>query len=87
MRRFIVAAIACLVVAAFAAGPASATPTGTRGQPSQDCEALAASGGTAPPGFGTGGFTNAKNHYADSQNGNLHAVSQYDVACFQLSTP
>ena len=46
-----------------------------------------ASGGTAPPGFGTGGFTNAQNHYADSQNGNLHAVSQYDVACFQLSTP
>ena len=86
MRRFIVAAIASLVVAAFAAVPAGATPTGNRGQPNQDCEALAASGGTAPPGFGTAGFANAQSHYADSQNGNPHAVSQYDVACFQLSS-
>ena len=46
MRRFIVAAIASLVVAAFAAVPAAATSTGNRGQPNQDCEA--SSGGTAP---------------------------------------
>ena len=38
MRRFIVAAIASLVVAAFAAVPAGATSTGNRGQPSQSCE-------------------------------------------------
>ena len=93
MRRFIVAALASLVVAAFAAVPAGATSTGNRGQPNQDCEALAASGGTAPPGFGTAGFANAQNHYAGSEgtpsaaHGNSHAVSQYDVACFQLSTP
>jgi hypothetical protein len=92
MRRFIVAAIASLVVAAFAAVPAAATSTGNRGQPNQDCEALAASGGTAPPGFGTAGFANAQNHYAGSEgtpsaaHGNPHAVSQYDVACFQLSS-
>jgi len=86
MRKLILAAFAALVVAAFAAGPASATPTGTRGQPNQDCEGLLASGGSQPPGFGTAGFANAQSHYADSQNGNPHAVSQYDVACFQLST-
>ena len=93
MRKFIMAALASLVVAAFAAGPASATPTGTPGQPNQDCEALAAGGGTGPPGFGTAGFANAQNHYAGSEgtpsaaHGSSHAVSQYDVACFQLSTP
>ena len=81
------------LVAAFAAVPAAATSTGNRGQPNQDCEALAASGGTAPPGFGTAGFANAQNHYAGSEgtpsaaHGNSHAVSQYDVACFQLSAP
>jgi hypothetical protein len=90
MRKFIMAALASLVVAAFAAGPASATPTGTPGQPNQDCEALAASGGTGPSGFGTGGFANAQSHYADPSilpsTANGHAVSQYDVACFQLSS-
>ena len=91
MRRFIVAAIASLVVAAFAAVPAAATSTGTRGQPGQDCEALLRAGGSPPPGFGTVGFTNAKDHYADPSilppTANGHALSQYDVACFQLNTP
>jgi hypothetical protein len=86
MRRFIVAAIASLVVAAFSAGSAAANPTGTPGQPNQDCESLS----VQPPGFGTGGFANAKNHYADPSilpsTANGHAVSQYDVACFQLSS-
>ena len=88
MRRFIVAAIASLVVAAFAAAPAGATSTGNRGQPNQNCETSSA----APPGFGTAGFANAQTHYAGSEgtpsaaNGNSHAVSQYDVACFQSSS-
>ena len=91
MRRFIMAAIASLVVAAFAAVPAAATSTGNRGQPNQDCEASGGCG-HAPPGFGTAGFANAQAHYAGSEgtpsaaNGNSHAVSQYDVACFQLSS-
>lgn len=83
MRRFIVAAIASLVVAAFAAVPATATSTGNRGQPNQNCETSS----SAPPGFGTAGFANAQSHYAaGGANGNPKAVSQYDVACFQLST-
>jgi hypothetical protein len=87
MRRFLLIAVASLVVAAFAAAPAGATSTGTRGQPNQDCEALAASGGSAPSGFGTGGFANAQSHYAaGGANDNPKAVSQYDVACFKLSS-
>ena len=40
----------------------------------------------APPGFGTAGFANAQSHYAaGGANDNPKAVSQYDVACFQLS--
>ena len=37
MRRFLLIVIASLVVAAFASVPASATSTGTPGQPSQSC--------------------------------------------------
>jgi hypothetical protein len=92
MGRFIVAAIASLVVAAFAAVPAGATSTGNRGQPNQDCGALLDAGGSQPPGFGTAGFANAEQHYAGSEgtpsaaHGSSHAVSQYDVACFQSSS-
>ena len=87
MRKLILAALGALAVAAFAAGPVAANPTGNRGQPSQDCESSTA----APPGFSTGGFANARQVYAGSPgtpsaaNGNSHAVAQYDVACFQLS--
>jgi hypothetical protein len=36
-----------------------------------------------PAGFATGGFANAESHYA---NGSGHNVSQYDVACFQVTS-
>ena len=56
------------------------------GQPNQDCEAL----GVGPAGFNTGGFANAQSHYADPSilppTANGHAVSQYDVACFQQAS-
>jgi hypothetical protein len=88
MRRFILVAIASLALAAFAAGPASAArnpnPTGS-GQPSQECGATGAE--SAPPGFSTGGFANAEGQYADGgANDNPHAISQYDVACFQVTS-
>ena len=74
---------------ALAAGAMSAArnPSGT-GQPSQSCQAETA----APNGFGTVGFMHATTVYAGSPgtpslaNGNSHAVSQYDVACYQLSS-
>jgi len=66
------------------AGPASA------GQPNASCEDP---GANPPPGFSTGettgtGFSHAETVYAGSKgtpsaaNGNSHAVSQYDIACF-----
>jgi hypothetical protein len=77
MRRFLVVLVAavCLSLAA----PALA------GQPNASCEAA---GANPPPGFSTGGFANAEEHYAGSDgtpsqaNGSSHAVSQYDIACF-----
>ena len=39
-----------------------------------------------PAGFGTSGFANAETHYASGANGNPHAVSQYDVACYQVTS-
>jgi len=67
---------------------AAVNPSGT-GQPSQSCGSATAA--TQPNGFGTGGFTHAALVYAGSDgtqsqaNGNSHAVSQYDVACYQVS--
>jgi hypothetical protein len=67
---------------------AARNPSGT-GQPSASCGSDNAK--TEPNGFSTGGFTNAEAKYAGSDgtpslaNGSSQAVSQYDVACYQLS--
>src|SRR6266550_1799292 len=67
---------------------AARNPAGT-GQPSQSCGSSNAA--TEPNGFGTTGFAHAETVYAGSDgtpsqaNGNSHAVSQYDVACYQVS--
>ncbi len=67
---------------------AARNPSGT-GQPSASCGSDNAM--TEPKGFSTAGFANAETRYAGSAgtpslaNGNSHAVSQYDVACYQLS--
>ena len=59
------------------------------GQPGAECGADGAT--MEPAGFSSGGFANAETHYAGSDgthslvSGNAHAVSQYDVACFQVS--
>jgi hypothetical protein len=78
-----------IIAAACVFGPgvasAASNPNGT-GQPSQECGS-----GTAPnnpSGFDTGGFANAESHYAGSapqNSNNSHSVSQYDVACYQVS--
>jgi hypothetical protein len=81
---FAIAFAAALVVPAGAAS-AARNPSGT-GQPSQEC---GGEGATAtPPGFDTGGFAHAETQYAGSQpqnSNNPKSVSQYDVACFQVS--
>jgi hypothetical protein len=90
MRKVSAAIAAALLLAALATAPAlAANPPGT-GQPSQSCQAEPA----GPSGIFSknNGFANvAVNVYAGSPgtpsaaNGNSHAVSQYDVACFQFS--
>ncbi len=66
---------------------AAANPSGT-GQPSQSCQ----SEPMMPNGFTTQGFANAETHYAGSDGtpslahaNSTKAVSQYDVACYQVS--
>jgi hypothetical protein len=74
---------------AFADNAHNGNTTGTTtGQPNQS--AGSANAPQSPPGFGTGGFANAEQHYAGSElnpnKGNTDkAVSQYDVAAFQFS--
>ena len=59
------------------------------GQPGAECGADGAT--MEPAGFSSGGFANAETHYAGSDgthslvSGNDHAVSQYDVACLQVT--
>ena len=92
MRRF-AAIVASLAATALTATPAlsapNPSPSGT-GQPTQSCQTV----GTGPRGITstTNGFaTQAVKVYAGSPgtqslaNGNAHAVSQYDVACYQFS--
>jgi hypothetical protein len=89
--RGLMAILGLIVTLAVAATPALAArnPNGT-GQPSQSCQAEP----TGPPGLlsTTNGFaTVAVNVYAGSPgtpslaNGASAAVSQYDVACYQVS--
>ena len=59
-----------------------------KGQPGASCQAEP----TQPSGFGQVGFANAEDKYAGSDgtpslaNGSSQAVSQYDVACYQVSS-
>jgi hypothetical protein len=85
MRRAILILVASFTLLAVPGTASAATnPSGT-GQPNQECES------STPPGFSSGGFANAEEHYAGEGTGSLehagssHAVSQYDVACFQYS--
>jgi hypothetical protein len=76
MRR-IVTTFACLlamsaVVPAFAAS--NPNPSG-HGLPSVSCENFTTA---QPPGFSMPGFGTAEDHY--------NPISQYDVACYQLSS-
>ena len=77
--------ICVFAVASVTAVSAARNPSGT-GQPTQSCGAAGAT--SAPAGFSTGGFANAEQKYAGSGKSadhanSSHAVSQYDVACFQ----
>ncbi len=81
-------AAALLVALTFAPASFAANP-GTTGQPGQSCGSTNAS--VEPAGFLKTGFTDAALLYAGSGKSVDHAVSsnavsQYDVACFQLTS-
>jgi hypothetical protein len=95
--------LAAVVVAlAVTAGPGMAASPGTNGQPSQTCLSgtaplepghAASAGGSAfneptdtSPG-GVAGMMYAGNGQTLQTPANGAAVSQYDVACFQVSQP
>ena len=94
MRRCgIVAGSGLLAVALSTAIPGSAfaNPTGNAGQPNQSCEDQPTRPGHASTAIGSafnpGGV--AGTQYAgeqDQNNNNPKSVSQYDVACFQVSS-
>lgn len=82
----LLAAALLMMLALAPAAMAARNPSGT-GQPSVECGEEDTS--QSPPGFDTDGFAHAETVYAGSGQSahasNDHAVSQYDVACYQMS--
>ena len=90
LRRIVIALVITGVLALGGATAAFAAPnpSGT-GQPNASCGSPNAF--VQPNGFGTDGFAHAATVYAGSGKSvdhanSPHAVSQYDVACYQLTS-
>jgi hypothetical protein len=91
VRTMVVALFSAVLLAVASVTPALAAPnpSGT-GQPGAECGEPEAA--VEPAGFLTNGFAHAETVYAGSEgtpsaaNGSVHAVSQYDVACFQVTS-
>jgi hypothetical protein len=87
MRRPIIVALSgAALLLSLAGGTALAGNPSGSGQPNASCEEST----LEPSGFSSGGFANADLHYAGNGAPSLsansdHAVSQYDVACYQVS--
>jgi hypothetical protein len=88
-RLAMAAALGTALALSVASGSFAANPTGT-GQPGAECGDPGAE--LAPHGFSSPGFAGAELVYAGSDgahsliSGNVHAKSQYDVACFQFTS-
>jgi hypothetical protein len=90
LRRIMLAiASAGLVLAMSAASVLAGNPSG-KGQPGAECGDDGAE--MMPAGFNSGGFAKAEDRYAGSDDtaskmhaGSDKAVSQYDVACYQIT--
>jgi hypothetical protein len=87
IRRITLSAgTALLALSLGASAVLAGNPSGS-GQPSVSCDDFQ----PGPPGFGSPGFANAEEHYANpgsqggTSSGNGHVVSQYDVACYHFS--
>jgi hypothetical protein len=85
-RRLLLSFIGAALALSVVAGPVAAGNPSGSGQPNTSCQTP---GFIMPPGFLTGGFANAGAVYAGSGaslvSGNPMAVSQYDVACYQVT--
>ena len=83
LKKAIVGAVITAAVFIVPIGTASA------GQPGASCGSEGAT--SMPHGFATAGFANAEANYAGSDgthslvSGNTHAVSQYDIACVNVT--
>ena len=87
-RKIVIGAMLAAVIGLFPSVAMAGNPSGS-GQPHAECGDENAS--MEPAGFSSGGFANAETHYAGSDgthslvSGNPNAVSQYDVACYQVT--
>jgi hypothetical protein len=94
MRRFAVIAASVVALAGFGVSAAMADPPPNPGNPAGTGQPGTATPNgvscpstiTTPPGFNSPGFANATSHYANpgtTPGDNPHAVSEYDIACYQ----
>jgi hypothetical protein len=92
--KLVVLTVVVLMLCLALVGPALADSTGNNGQPNQSC---GSSNAASTPGNSVNAPGSAFNPngvagtvYAGQQpqnSGNPNSVSQYDVACFQVSQP
>jgi hypothetical protein len=91
-KALVLTAILCALLVGLP-GVAFATDPGTHGQPNQSCEDQPSTPGggssaNSPGSPFTGGVSDGKYAGSQPQNSkNATSVSQYDVACFQVSQP
>ncbi len=98
LSRLFVMVVLVLALAFVVSGTALAAPTGNTGQPNQTCQDLASQTGMSVTPGNAGSSTNTGSPFSPNGisgtvyagNGantgtpaNSHAVSQYDVSCFQ----
>jgi hypothetical protein len=88
MRTVAIVLVSALAISTFAASAATAAPNpaGT-GEPGTAFNGVSCPPTiTSPNGFNSGGFATATGVYANpgtTPGNNPHAVSEYDIACYQ----
>ena len=90
LRKLVLAVTLSSAIILGGASAAVAASTGNTGQPNQSCQAQPSTPGNAATAPGSAFNSNgvAGSHYAGTQpqnSKNPTSVSQYDVACFQVS--
>jgi hypothetical protein len=94
MRRFAVTVASVVALAGFGVSGAMASPPANPGNSAGTGQPGTANPNgvscpstiTTPQGFNSPGFANAEQHYANpgtTPSNNPHAVSEYDIACYQ----